>query len=61
VGQVSGLRFVTHAPPKARDATQRTLFQVPPHLLIIALAAAAVSPVATIVAILVDQTGWLGR
>jgi len=57
-GQVTQLQFVTHAPPKARDATRRTLFQLPTHLVIVALAATATSLVATFIA---ERAGWRRR
>jgi len=53
-GQVSGLRFGTHAPPKPRDATRRTLFEMPPHLAVIAVVAGLSALVATFLA---DRAG----
>lgn len=49
-GVVTSLQFNTHDPAKARDPTRRTLFQLPPHLVIIALAVTALSLVSTFLA-----------
>ncbi len=53
-GAVSGLRFVTHDPAKARDPTRRTLFEVPPHLAIAAVVAGLAALVMTFMA---DRAG----
>jgi hypothetical protein len=49
-GVVSGLRFVTHDPAKARDPTRRTLFEMPPHLAIAAIVAGLAALVMTFMA-----------
>ncbi|MBL8328500.1 MAG: hypothetical protein JNJ71_06585 [Rubrivivax sp.] len=53
-GAVSGLTFVTHDPAKSRDATRRTLFEMPPHLTIIAIVAGLAALVMTFIA---DRAG----